>query len=134
MAHLLANTLGDEAAMVRFVRANTLLIGPAVRVDALIRAWMPELPSPIVEWRPSDNRPVPLLIGGTLILRDLASVPPERQQWFEARLRALGHRVRVVSTSAAPVWPVVQRGDFLASLYYRLNVWYVNLTDPPADM
>jgi transcriptional regulator of aromatic amino acid metabolism len=41
--------------------------------------------------------------------------------------------VRVVSTNVAPVWPVVQRGEFLASLYYRLNVWYVNLTEPSAD-
>lgn len=131
MSHLLGNTLGEEAVLLKSVHANTLLVGPPVKTDALVREWLPELPSPIVEWRPGDHEPIPSMMAGTVILHDVASVPPEQQASFEARLRALGHRLRVVSTSVAPVWPVVQRGDFLASLYYRLNVWYVNLTEPP---
>jgi len=47
-------------------------------------------------------------------------------------LGELDRPVRVISTSETRVWPLVQRGAFLASLYYRLNVLCLDLTRTPA--
>jgi transcriptional regulator of aromatic amino acid metabolism len=44
----------------------------------------------------------------------------------------LDRPVRVISTSETRVWPLVERGAFLASLYYRLNVLCLDLTRTPA--
>jgi transcriptional regulator of acetoin/glycerol metabolism len=40
--------------------------------------------------------------------------------------------VQVVSTSSTPLFPRVERGEFLNRLYYQLNVVYLDLTDHAA--
>jgi hypothetical protein len=133
MTNVPAETLvGGDGALLRAIPVNTLLIGPTAKVDALIAALLPQLESPVAHWWPTESQPLPRLTSGTLILHDVAAIPPERQAWFSARLGALGRPVRVISTSETRVWPLVQRGAFLASLYYRLNVLCLDLTRTPA--
>jgi transcriptional regulator with PAS, ATPase and Fis domain len=36
-------------------------------------------------------------------------------------------RIRVVSTTGVPVWPLVQAGQFNEDLYYRLNMVFVDM-------
>jgi transcriptional regulator of acetoin/glycerol metabolism len=37
-------------------------------------------------------------------------------------------RTQVISTSVAPLFPRVQAGSFIDTLYYRLNTVYVDVT------
>jgi hypothetical protein len=135
MPNTLTETLtGGEGDWLLTIPANTMLIGAIGKVDAFVDALMPGLNSPVVHWRPAEHQPLPPLTSGTLILHQVEAIPPERQRWFLARLTALDHRVRVISTSDKPVWPLVERGAFLAALYYRLNVLLMDLTRTPAGI
>ncbi len=40
--------------------------------------------------------------------------------------------VQIVSTCGKPLFPLVERGEFLNRLYYQLNVVYLDLTDHAA--
>jgi transcriptional regulator of acetoin/glycerol metabolism len=40
--------------------------------------------------------------------------------------------VQIVSTCGQPLFPLVERGEFLNRLYYQLNVVYLDLTDHAA--
>ena len=42
-------------------------------------------------------------------------------------------RIQIVTTSTVPLFPLVTRGAFLETLYYRLNVIYVELTRSPSE-
>ena len=133
MTNVPAETLvGGDGALLRATPVNTLLIGPTAEVDAVIAALLPQLDSPVAHWWPTKSQPRPRLTSGTLILHDVEAIPPEQQAWFSARLSALDRPVRVISTSEMRVWPLVERGAFLASLYYRLNVLCLDLTRTPA--
>jgi hypothetical protein len=133
MTNVPAETLvGGDGALLRTTPVNTLLIGPTAEVDAVIAALLPQLESPVAHWWPTESQPRPRLTSGTLILHDVEAIPPEQQAWFSARLSALDRPVRVISTSEMRVWPLVERGAFLASLYYRLNVLCLDLTQTPA--
>ena len=133
MTNVPAETLvGGDEALLRTTPVNTLLIGPTAEVDAVIAALLPQLESPVAHWWPTESQPRPRLTSGTLILHDVEAIPPEQQAWFSARLSALDRPVRVISTSEMRVWPLVERGAFLASLYYRLNVLCLDLTQTPA--
>jgi hypothetical protein len=132
MTNVPSETLaGGDGALLRATPVNTLLIGPTAKVDALIAVLLPQLESPVAHWWPTESPPLPRLTSGTLILHDVGTIPPERQAWFFAQLGALDRPVRVISTSETRVWPLVERGAFLASLYYRLNVLCLDLTRTP---
>src|SRR5260221_11796681 len=121
MTNVPAETLvGGDGALLRAIRVNTLLIGPTAKVDALIAALLPQLESPVAHWWLTESQPLPGLTSGTLILHDVAAIPPERQAWFSARLGALDRPVGVISTGESGVWPLGQRGGFRASWYFRL--------------
>jgi DNA-binding NtrC family response regulator len=57
----------------------------------------------------------------TLIVRDVAALTATDQQrllqWLDR-----GERSQVLSTAAQPVFSLVERGEFLEDLFYRLNV------------
>jgi DNA-binding NtrC family response regulator len=56
-----------------------------------------------------------------LIVRDVAALTAADQQrllrWLES-----GERSQVLSTTSEPLFSLVERGQFLANLFYRLNV------------
>jgi len=73
-----------------------------------------------------------VLTTGTLLVRNLADLGGEQQRRL---LDWVGHGhqgVQVISTSGGHVWPLVERGAFLTTLYYRLGVVCVDLTDASA--
>jgi transcriptional regulator of acetoin/glycerol metabolism len=74
----------------------------------------------------------PALTTGTLVVRNLAGLAGDQQRqlldWMDGRRR----KVQVISTSSRhEVWPLVERGAFLAPLYYRLGAVCVDLTGAP---
>ena len=58
---------------------------------------------------------------GTLFLHDIAALTPPQQIVLYDWLSTRGREVQVVSMTASQMLPLVQAGQFLEGLFYRLN-------------
>jgi transcriptional regulator of acetoin/glycerol metabolism len=58
----------------------------------------------------------------TLVAHDVAELDPTQQNALLRWLDEYGAERQVISLTADPLFPLVQRGTFLDRLYYRLNV------------
>jgi hypothetical protein len=58
---------------------------------------------------------------GTLFLHDIAALTPPQQITLYDWLSTGGREVQVVSTTSSQMLPLVQAGQFLEGLFYRLN-------------
>ena len=101
---------------------NALVIGSAMAVDAAIARLLPLLQEPILTWEPYVLREPSLPATGTLIIRKADALDSAQQRQLLDYLSSPTRRVRVISLASSPVYPLVERGDFLEALYYRLNV------------
>jgi hypothetical protein len=122
----LHTTFGDRR-LAAALRLNVLVVGDLRNVERTIAAItglqataLPTWPHVHVASR-SDTDAL------TVIVRDVHALDPDEQ----ARLHDwIGEysAVRLLATAAVPPYPLVERGEFLESLYYRLNVVYVDAT------
>jgi hypothetical protein len=67
--------------------------------------------------------------GETVVIGDISTMSLLQQVELHEWLDRFGGTSQVLSFSSAPLWPLVERGRFLADLFYRLNV--VTLTADP---
>jgi Sigma-54 interaction domain len=112
---------------------NVLLEGPEDSTSCLVRLLEPHLRRPVL-WQPL---PAPFAVpageSGVLVLQNIGALSRHQQADL---LRWLGDlngngRTQIVSTTASPLFPLVERGLFEEALYYRLNVML--LCVGPAD-
>ncbi len=100
---------------------NILLVGPVPFIHAALKTVEPLVPQPIVSWSPYESRDVPDGSYATLLIHRVDTADADQQlrlcEWFQTRSR----QVQVVSTTLAPIFPAVQSGSFMETLYYRLN-------------
>jgi sigma-54-interacting transcriptional regulator len=101
-------------------RANALIIGDQLAVMRVLGIIWPTLKKS-VRWVESTRLSLPLESGGTLILEEADQLSERDQTDLLAWLDEHGLSVRVVTTSSRPLFPLVEAGSFLDSLYYRLN-------------
>jgi hypothetical protein len=101
---------------------NALVIGSPMAVDAALARLLPLLQDPIVTWEPYVPSEPSLPGTGTLIIREADALDSVQQRKLLDYLSNPTRRVRVIALASSPVYPLVQRGDFLEALYYRLNV------------
>jgi hypothetical protein len=102
-------------------RANVLLVGPELIVAPVIAAMRPFFESPIRRWAPGEPATLPCQ---TLLVEDADRLTLAEQRQLDDRLASLSE-AQVVSLSSVPLFPLVEQGKFLASLYYRLNIVYL---------
>ena len=67
--------------------------------------------------------------GETLVIGDISMMSLLQQVELHEWLDRFGGTAQVLSFSSVPLWPLVERGRFLAGLFYRLNV--VTVTADP---
>jgi hypothetical protein len=67
--------------------------------------------------------------GATLVIGDVSMMSLLQQVELYEWLNRFGETSQVISFSSVPLWSLVERGFFLAGLFYRLNV--VTLTADP---
>jgi transcriptional regulator of acetoin/glycerol metabolism len=121
--------LPEDCRLARSAGVN-LLVVLSEGVNPNLAEWLlAELAQPVVTWRPGERLMLPHAAQArTLILHDVGalSIPDQRRllEWLE---RAAG-RTQVVSTTPVPLLPLVQAGEFLARLYYRLNTVCVDVS------
>lgn len=111
--------------IVTSAHSNVLIEGPEAAIALVVGALKNELREPLLYW---DGEP-PKSVGGTLVVRAVDSLDADGQRRlldYLARSSAVG-AVQVVSTSAQPVFPLIDRGLFLEDLYYRLNTVLLSL-------
>jgi len=95
-----------------------LIEGPEAETEAMLRALRPHCREPLSYWGDAlgDQRPP------TLIVRDVTALTATDQQrllrWLDR-----GERSQVLSTSAQSLFFLVEGGQFLPDLFYRLNVF-----------
>ena len=103
-------------------RPNLLIEGNQAATDHVLRALHPYLFEPLFCWRATMPLSLPQDHCGSLLLFGLTAMGAEEQgSIFEWLDRARG-QVQVVSMSARPLFPLVERGEFRIDLFYRLNV------------
>ena len=87
------------------------------------------LREPIVWQRSDEPFKRPPRETATLILQDVAALGAADQNRLREWLQEPTQHAQVVSMSATPVFPLVVRGLFDATLYYRLNVMLLRVTE-----
>ena len=106
---------------------NVLVEGVDAETDLVVTALKSRAPVPIRHW---TGRP-PDLPGGTLIVRGAEKLDARSQRALLEYLTTTRgrHPVQVVSTSSQLLFPMIERGDFLEELYYRLNTVRIDLNE-----
>jgi sigma-54-interacting transcriptional regulator len=99
---------------------HVLLVGPPERSESVLTWLRPHLRSPARECDCTTRLTLPPE-AGSVILRDISSLDAGQQQTLKKWLdRNAGKQV--VSMSCSSLFPFVERGSFLDTLYYRLNI------------
>ena len=140
-AEPLAGILRNEFSWLSRAHPNILLVGDGMATAAALSELQSIYQFPVIVRNCGD---LPLVLpptesANTLILHDVAALPPGEQQMLSDWLSSGNRRTQVVTTSAEALLPLVTTGAFLATLYYRLNVIYVDVTgavatiEPAAD-
>ncbi len=109
-------------------RTNVLVVGNAEATRIVVDMLRLDLRGPIVRWRAGQPLDLPTPTrAATLVLENLAQLTNEEQLRVLRWLDEVRGNIRVVSTTATPVWPRVQAGEFDEVLYYRLNTVFVDM-------
>jgi hypothetical protein len=102
-------------------RANAIVVGTEEAALGVWTAVWPSLQKPI-HWVEAERLSLPRRPAGTLILQGADALSACDQQllfeWLEGDARA----TRILTTTHRPLFPLVESGNFLEALYYRLNV------------
>src|SRR3954451_24752881 len=100
-----------------------LMTGDAACLAAVLPVVDRHFPSPVHLYDVHSIGLLPCFARGTLLLwgidRCNASEQDQLYDWFTEHGAA--HRF-IVTTSAVPLWPLVERGVFRADLFHRLNL------------
>ena len=119
----------DDWHVLQTARPNVLLMGPDSAVTGFLELLLPRLQPPVSECR--DGRFVlPAASGGTLILHEVSRLDAGNQQRLAEWLAESERQIQVISTSSCPLYPLVERNELSAPLYYSLNVIMIALRDP----
>ena len=124
----LAREAHKELQSVGMPGANLLLVGTGGVIPIVLEMMWLELREPILKWRPGQrlDLPSPGQVA-TLVLHDVSALTRDDQHEMCRWLDRTAGRVRVVSTTAVPLWPRVKTGAFNDVLYYRLNTVCVDV-------
>jgi hypothetical protein len=113
--------LADNWSLLRASRPSVLLIGAAHHTDRVVHVITAWGDDPIASW-PEAAVAARSSSTVTLIVRDVASFDAQEQERLHRWLDERSGAARVIATSPVPLYGLVERGQFLESLYYRLNV------------
>lgn len=105
------------------------MVGSNDRTGELVKKLRPTLVAPVISV--NLNTPIdlpPVWNVGTLVLNGVDMLQPPDQRRLMQWLDAAEPHPRVISTSTVRLTPLVAEGTFLKPLYYRLNLFYVEVT------
>ncbi len=124
-------TFLDDWNMARKMGVNVLVIGANETTAALVDASRTVLTEPVIALHCTSRLPS-FDIVGTLVLHDVWSLGSIDQYRLDAWLSG-GDHPQVISTSPVSIFPLVNAGLFLGSLYYHLNTFCLDARTPVTD-
>jgi hypothetical protein len=126
------NDLGVFADLfrARIAEANALLVGPDNLVENMVSLVVSDLKPTATIRRQNEELRLPTASTGmrTAVIFDVDGLTPVEQRRLLDWLVSGPNRTQVVSTTSAPLLPLVETGVFNDTLYYRLNTTYVDLS------
>ena len=114
----------DEWVLAVRTQANLLVTGRRAVIDRAIREVSPWLRHPIVRVTCNLDLTLPM-DASTLILHGVDALTDAGQTTLLRYLDGAHSAMQVISSTAAPLYPLVQAGVFSDVLYYRLNMVYL---------
>lgn len=120
--HQLGHT---EEILLRF-HSNLLLTGSERQLTSTFEDLKPMFRPPLHEV--TAVVPAQLPCRGTVILRGLEATTSEQQRRLMEWLNRCGEDLQVVTVGSEPLFPLVESGQLLDTLYYRLNVVHIVLS------
>jgi Sigma-54 interaction domain len=126
----LAWTARDALLRMGMPRVNVLLMGSLTVIEAVLQTLVKNLHTPVASWFPGQPLVLPPADRpGTFVLHEVGTLGLQDQIRLLEWLGLSMGRTQVVSTSSAPLLPMVEGGSFIDTLYYRLNLVYVDVTE-----
>ena len=124
-----ARAAGEELLLMGMPRVNVLLTGRDETVQLVLRTLLGHVRKPIATWSPGEPFVLPAIEHpGTLVLREVSALSIQQQvrllEWSNDGRR----NPQVISTTSAPLLPLVRAATFIDTLYYRLNTVFIDLT------
>jgi hypothetical protein len=134
---LLSFQLSRSAAILRtegFV-TNVREAGHSTPSDesAVLSRLTPHLREPIVWTRPGSPLDLQSDMNGTVVLQAVSDLGADDQSRMLRWLGGSGNRAQTICTTTTPLFPLVVRGLFDETLYYRLNsiLWRIDDSQAP---
>ena len=106
----------------RELRPNLLVTCGNVESEAITKHLMAFCSPPFHVCQLPGPLRLPSATRGTLFLEGVAGLTLRQQIALHDWISAWGDRVQIVSLASAPLWPLVESGEFLEGLFFRLNV------------
>jgi transcriptional regulator of aromatic amino acid metabolism len=107
---------------VRDLRPNFLVMCSDVESEAITKHLMTFCAPPFHVCALPGMLRLPRASGGTLFLEGVAALTLSQQIVLNDWIGAGHGDVQIVSMTSAPLWPLVEDGEFLEGLFFRLNV------------
>jgi transcriptional regulator of acetoin/glycerol metabolism len=120
----------EECGLARTARVNILLVNVSADVQRIVESLLIDRQGVAPIWRP--GKPLTLRQVArprTMILHEVGALKADEQRRLLAWLEGKGRMTQIISTSPTPLLAAVDAGTFLDTLYYRLNVVYVDVAD-----
>jgi hypothetical protein len=108
-------------------RQNVLLQGAEPALHEAVTLLRRQLCGPIQHWLAGHGVPLPPRLAGATFLMDVDACSDAEQAALLEWLQEADCRVQVVSTTRRKLHDSVERGEFRADLYYRLNIVLLEL-------
>jgi hypothetical protein len=123
----------EEWTILRTGFANGLLIGTPDLTEAAVARIDKGLRQPLAWWSSDQACDIPELTAGTLVIRDVDRLDARQQECLARWMRVHCPRVQVLALARAPLFALVENGQFSAALYYCMNIVVVEVREP-ADL
>ena len=125
-----SRTAEEDFQFALSARRNLLITGPSSRVDTLLAQLATERTTVICCGTDPLRLPTFGSGGRTLVLRDVDTLTADEQEllagWLASdRTDADDADVHLITTASTSLLPLVDAGEFNATLYYRLNIVYI---------
>jgi transcriptional regulator of acetoin/glycerol metabolism len=113
----------EDARVLTHAHPNVVLVGVSQATEAVLQALTQHLRPPVHSLGTVAS--LPAVPQGTLILREPEALDRQAQDRLLQWLDGPGADTQVISLTSASLYPRVEQGTFLDTLYYRLNVMHL---------
>jgi hypothetical protein len=109
-------------------RPNLMIVARGLPVEAVADQVITLCARPILPSLLPGRLNLPARRNGTIVLQNVTSLSRPQQITLDDWIVGGCGDIQIVSIATMPLWPLVQNGDFLEGLFYRLNIVRLDAT------